>query len=246
MSTRSIARGLRSDNPAVIVRALRRLARLMGANAEDNKRRDNWQELRDELAADDAEQMLLKHADSEDPTTRELAVDGLAVWLGDAALVKLLKRAGDPIVEVRASAVGGLESWPDSEEALDILIASADDGEWNVRWRAARALGQFREEEAEDALFGALLDPDSNVRCAAGDALLHHDKAAILPRLRHLFDHPTAHMLDSALDLIGEIGGVDDAKFLAKVGGWTNLSQPPQVRRWARDASKRIKERHRG
>lgn len=244
MSTRSIARGLRSDNPAVATRALRRLARLLGTDAETGERRPDWQATYDAFAAEDIEPELLRHADSEDDATRELAMDALAVWGGDAALAKLLERVVDEVVEVRASAIGGLEGWPEDETALDTLVAAADDGEWNVRWRAARALAHFRDQEAIDALFGALLDPDSNVRCTAGEALSKHDPAVILPRVRGYFDYPSSHMLDSALDLIGEIGGLDDAKFLAKVGAWTNLSQPSQVRRWARDAAKRIKERH--
>ena len=243
MSTGSIVRGLRSDNPAMITRALRRLVRLLGADVDDDKR-VGWQATYDAFAAEDIERELLRHADSEDDATRELAMDGLAVWQGDAALAKLLERAADEVVEVRASAVGGLEGWPDSVDALDTLVAAADEGEWNVRWRAARVLARFDDPEAVDALFGALLDPDSNVRCTAGDALIHHEPTAILPRLRKYFDHPSAHMLDSALELMGEIGGPDDAKFLTKVGAWTNLSQPSQVRRWARDASKRIKLRH--
>jgi len=243
MSTRSIARGLRSDNPAVITRALRRFVRLLGTDAETGQRKATWQESYDAFEEEDVEPHLLRHADSEDDATRELAMDGLAVWLGEAALAKLLERAVDEVVEVRASAIGGLEGWPDSVEALDTLVAAADEGEWNVRWRAARALARFTDSEAVNALFGALLDPDSNVRCTAGDALIHHDPATILPRLRGYFDHPSAHMLDSALELMGEIGGPEEAKFLAKVGAWTNLSQPSQVRRWARDASKRIKER---
>ncbi len=244
MSTRSIVRGLRSDNPAVITRALRRFVRLLGSDTETGVRRPDWQELYDTFAAEAAETELLRHADSDDNATRELAMDCLAVWGGDAALQKLLQGVVDEVVEVRASAVGGLEGWPESEEALDTLVAAADEGEWSVRWRAARALAHFEDAEAVDALFAALLDPDSNVRCTAGDALRCHDPAVILPRLRRYFDHPSAHMLDSALELMGEIGGPDEAKFLAKVGGWTNLSQPAPVRRWARDAARRIKARH--
>ncbi len=243
MSTRSIARGLHADNHAVVTRSLRRIARMLGTDAEHGGRKPDWQANRDALAEADVEARLLALADDDDNAVRELAVDGLAVWTGDAALEKLLARCNDEVSEVRASAVGGLVAWPEDLRALDSLVAAMDDGNWTVRWRSARALAAFADKEAEHALFRALLDPDSNVRCTAAEALESHDPAVVLPRLRSYFDHPTAHMLDAALDLMGAIGGADDAKFLSKVGAWTNLSQPSQVRRWARDASKRIKAR---
>ncbi len=50
-------------------------------------------------------------------------------------------------------------------------------------------------------------------------------------------------MLDAALDLIAEIGTLEDARFLAGVGGWRNFSQPGHVKKWARQAARRIRKK---
>ncbi|HAN29957.1 MAG TPA: hypothetical protein DCQ06_00030 [Myxococcales bacterium] len=243
MALRSIARGVQSDNLSVVLRALRRLTRLIGRDSETNERTDDWQHCIDQLSELSVLDALLSLVEHQDPTARELAVDALANWPGERALGALMKLSQDEVNEVRASAVGGLEEWPETLEATDILVAAVEDSSWPVRWRAARALGCHMGRDAEDALFVALLDDDSNVRCAAGEALEHHNSDRVRARLRGYFDYPSPHMLDAALDLFGAIGTEDDAQFLAKVGSWMNLSQPSQVKRWSRDASKRIRAR---
>lgn len=246
MAVRAIARGVLSDNISVVTRALRRLARLIGKDSETNQRADDWKELLQELEELDVLDRLVALSAHEDPAVRELSVDALAAWTGERALATLMKLSADEVNEVRASAVGGLEEWPEVIEATDVLVAGVEDSSWQVRWRAARALGPHAGRDAEDALFIALLDDDSNVRCAAAEALEQHNSERVRTRLRGYFDYPSPHMLDAALDLLGVIGTEDDARFLAKVGGWTNLSQPSQVKRWARDASKRIRARLKG
>jgi len=123
------------------------------------------------------------------------------------------------------------------------LLGAVDAPQWPVRMRAARALWPFPGLEVEDALFEALLDPDSYVRLSAAHTLKRREPTGLLTRLRKLVDNPASHMLDAAMDLLGAIGTAEDAKFLAKAGSWLNLSQPPFVRAWSRKAASDIRKR---
>lgn len=237
----TILRELRSPDAEVVARGLRRVAHDLGTDSLEGKRPADWEKRREALA--EAEPRILELASSEDETLRELAADALGGWLGDAALAALLVLARDETARVRASAVGALEYWPEDPRVRDAVLDAAQSGKWTVRMRAARALHAFSGEDAVDALFDGLLDPDSYVRQGAADSLAKRDPAEFLPRLRRLADHPAPHMLDAAMDLFGTVGTAEDAAFLAKTGSWLNLSQPGFVRAWARKAAKRIRAR---
>ena len=50
-------------------------------------------------------------------------------------------------------------------------MAALNNGDRNVRWRAAAALGEIKDVRAVEPLAAALKDSDSDVRCAAAEAL---------------------------------------------------------------------------
>ena len=66
---------------------------------------------------------------------------------------------------------------------------------------------------------------------------------AYLANRRRLADYPAPNHLDAAIDLLGDVGTLEDAQFLSKVGGLFNLSQPAFIRSWARKAARKIKGR---
>ena len=244
MASRVTVRALFAEHPDAICKALRELARSLGPDTESDRRPDDFETRRAELADKDCEPRLLELSHHDDPTVRELAVDALAAWGTEPARERLVALTQDAVVEVRASAVGGLEHWPDDEEVAEVLLIAIDDSKWLVRMRAARAMRRVPGSDIDRALMTALLDPDSFVRDSASDALSSRPSADILPRLRKLFDHPAPHTFDAAFELAGRIGTDEDAAFLARVGRFTNWSQPAQVKRWARDAARAIRARN--
>lgn len=241
MSQSLIRRDLGLQDADIVANGLRRLTRYLGEDSVANRRPADFAARRAELA--DLEPRLLALSQSADEVLRELAADALAAFLGDAALQRLLALAQDGNDRVRATAIGGLEGWPESRQARDLLLASAAGGHWTVRMRASRALWSFAGDDVIDTLMEGLLDPDSYVRNASADALRRRDPATYLDRLRRLADHPAPHLLDAAIDLLGDVGLAQDAEFLAKVGGWFNLSHPKFIRDWARAAAGRIRKR---
>jgi len=244
MPVRTITRLLMSDNVELCAKGLRLLSRSLGTDSVTGEPPADYDDKRARLAEKGAEERLLELAASEDVVYRELAAAALGAWMGDKAYEVLIKLCEDNTKEVRATALGAMEGWPDSEDAYELLLIGMDDTQWLVRMQSARALKPFAGEDADNALMTGLLDPNSFVRSCSAESLKQRDHAAIIGKVRELFDHPTPYMFDAALDLMGDIGSLDDAKFLARVGSWRNFSQPSHVRRWARDAAKRIKARH--
>jgi len=237
-----IRRDLKLHDADIVANGLRRLTKYLGTDAVHNRRPEDFPARRAALA--DLEPRLLELAQSTDDVLRELAADALGAFLGDAPLQRLLALAQDANERVRATAIGALEGWPDSAAARELLLASAAGGHWTVRMRAARALGAFAGDDVVETLLEGLLDPDSYVRMASADALRRHDPATFLGQLRRLADYPAPHLLDAAIDLLGDVGTPQDAEFLAKVGGWFNLSHPKFIRDWARAAAAKIRKRH--
>jgi HEAT repeat protein len=241
MSIPAIRRDLTSQDAETLAQGLRRLALMLGTDAVTNLPPPDYAERKAALGP--LESRLLELSHHGDEAVRELAADCLAAWLGEPALARLLELTQDSVERVRASAVGAMDQFAHSDAAREVLLGAVDAPQWTVRMRAARALWPFAGLEVEDALFDALLDPDSYVRMNAAESLKRRDPASLLVRLRSLHDHPAPHMLDSAMDLLGAIGTLEDAKFLEKAGSWLNLSQPAFVRAWSRKAAQDIRQR---
>ena len=243
MPVRTIVREIFSENREYCARGLRRLTRALSEDSETGLPAEDADEKRATLDEKGCQDRLLALAGSDDEALRELAADALGAWGGDAAYAALARLTQDNVKQVRASAVGAFDRWPDSDNAYELLLGAMDDSDWLVRMRAARALTAFDGRDAEQALVAGLTDPDSFVRNSCADALRHRPAEPILPALRRVFDHPAPEMLDAAFDLFGDLGTEEDARFLRKVGAWINLSQPALVKKHARDAARRIKAR---
>lgn len=241
MSQSLIRRDLGLTDADIVANGLRRLVRYLGADSVGNKRPADFAERRRQL--EDLEPRLLELANNDDEMLRELAADALGAFLGDLALVRLLQLAQDTNDRVRSTAIGALEGWPHNSQARDLLMASAAGGHWTVRMRACRALGPFAGPQVAETLLEGLLDPDSYVRNASADALRHRDPAEFLDKLRALADYPAPHLLEAAIDVMGDTGTLQDADFLSKVGGIFNLSHPLFIRNWARAAAAKIRKR---
>ncbi len=245
MSFAVTLRALQQNHADAWCKALRDIARYMGTDAETGARPADAEALRQELAAVDGETRLLALSRDAAPVVRELAVDALAAFGGDAARTRLLEACGDDVLEVRASAVGGLENWPVDREVVEVLLIALDDSKWLVRMRATRALAAVPGANVDAALITMLLDSENYVRTTAADALAVRPPEAILPRLRRLMQQPSPHLFDAAFDVMGRIGVEEDAAFLARVGRFINWSQPGPVKAWARAAARAIRARQR-
>lgn len=243
MASSVTARALHAEHADAICKALRDIARTLGTDSVHGQRPADFSEQRAALAASDCGPRLLALARHADAVIRELSADALAAWGDDDARAALLQMVGDEVVEVRASAVGGLEHWPQHREVVETLLIAIEDSKWLVRMRAARALAGVAGDEADRALIAALLDSEPFVRSTAADALAQRPASQVLPRLRRLLDHPLPQLFDGAFDLIGQLGEEEDAVFLEKVGRWTNLSQPGPVKSRARAAARAIRGR---
>jgi hypothetical protein len=245
MSVRTIHRLCFSDNADMCSKGLREIVRQLGTDSVTSELPADYAQMRAELAEKGTEELLLKLSSSDDAVHRELSVAALGAWQGDAARDVIIAATEDAEDMVRATAIGALEAWPESENGYEILLVAIDDAKWPVRMQAARALRTFPGKDADEALLNTLLDPNADVRFTASFSLFNRDHAVILPQLRELFDHPAPHLFDAGLDLLGDIGTAEDAKFLGRVGSLFNFSQPGHVRKWARDAARKIKARQR-
>jgi len=74
--------------------------------------------------------------------------------------------------------------------AVPDLIEALRNKNEDVRWEAAKALGQIRDPAAAPALVEALRDKNFGVRWLAAEGLIIMKAAAILPLLQELIQHP--------------------------------------------------------
>ncbi|MFN0145233.1 MAG: HEAT repeat domain-containing protein [Dehalococcoidia bacterium] len=131
------------------------------------------------------------------------AAPGLPPWpTGDGLTMPAHYRPGGTLPAIArflAEALRGTAELP-AERAREALVAigpasvpvllealRADDD--NVRWEAAKALGQLRAGEAAVALVGALTDRHGGVRWLAAEALAAIGEPAVRPVLRGLLAH---------------------------------------------------------
>lgn len=73
--------------------------------------------------------------------------------------------------------------------SVPALLTALRDPVDEVRWEAAKALGQLSRPEAAEALVGALTDPHGGVRWLAAEALAATGEPAKRPILRELLAH---------------------------------------------------------
>lgn len=131
-----------------------------------------------DLGSRDNADVLAEHLLGDpDPLVRQRAAEALAVLGGEPAIVALVRALDDPMQPVRLAVVEGVLDLAPGR-AIDPLVRMlAEDGAWEIRVRAARALGASGDPRAEPALEAALGDPNEFVRAAAAHALDVHEAA---------------------------------------------------------------------
>lgn len=106
-----------------------------------------------------------------DALVRKRACQALARIAGDEAGPALIAALRDPDSRVRLEAIKGAKQIAPGQGSARLAELLADDPNWEVRVRAASALGLCSDPAAGQALQGALSDPVEFVRAAAAQAL---------------------------------------------------------------------------
>ncbi len=106
-----------------------------------------------------------------DPLVRRRACQALARVAGDDAGPALIAALRDPDAQVRLEAIKGAKTIAPGQGSDRLAELLAEDPNWEVRVRAASALGLSRDPGAGKALRAALDDPVEFVRAAAHKAL---------------------------------------------------------------------------
>lgn len=121
----------------------------------------------------------------QDLTHQELALQGLFGYPDAASRALVMTRLSSSAPQVRAKAVGVLDSWLDPE-VMPLLSTAVNDPDPAVRATAAVALGHLHCADAYPPLLTLLNDPVEWVRVAAVDGLCElHDVRArdVLPAM---------------------------------------------------------------
>jgi HEAT repeat protein len=111
-----------------------------------------------------------------EPIPRQRAAEALAALGGETVLASLAAGLADPAERVRLACVDGLGALDPLSALEGLLHALAEDPSWEVRARAARALGPAADPAARAGLEAALEDPNESVRSAAAEALAVHGR----------------------------------------------------------------------
>jgi HEAT repeat protein len=106
-----------------------------------------------------------------DPIARVRAAESLTRLDGPSAAETLSKALGDPMERVRLAAVEGLADLDASLAGSALATLLREDPAWEVRAKAAWALGLTRDPDARVHLEAALGDENEFVRAAAANAL---------------------------------------------------------------------------
>jgi HEAT repeat protein len=107
-------------------------------------------------------------------------------------VAKNMDRKIDPMMADLASNDGGTRQQARESlvamrgAAVAPLIAALGGAERQVRWEAAKALGEIGDPAAAPALVKALEDEESNIRWLAAEGLIATGRAGLLPLLRAL------------------------------------------------------------
>lgn len=81
------------------------------------------------------------------------------------------------------------------KRAVPSLIAALQDPDDDVRWEAAKALGEIADPRSAPCLVEMLMDHNYGVRWAASEGLIAVGEAALIPLLEKLTQHPESGWL---------------------------------------------------
>lgn len=149
----------------------------------------------------------LERLKSEDPDTREKAVEELTRSPNPAAVQTLLDMLRDSAWHVRFGAAKTLGMMKE-KSAVDFLIELLGDGDISVRSQAASSLGMIGDARAVESLITALKAPDESVREEAALALgKMRDPRAVEPLLVLLASKEGyGDAAEAAAQALGQIG----------------------------------------
>jgi HEAT repeat protein len=130
----------------------------------------------------------------QEPLVRLAVARGLATIGDPAALDTLQQLAGDPDVRVKAAALEGIGMVGCPPDLVGLVLASLQDGAWEIRKGAVIALGAAFESLAVTPLVVALGDGNLDVRKAAVQSLTQWASARpeVRDALRAVLDDPDA------------------------------------------------------
>ena len=113
-------------------------------------------------------------------------------------IIDYLLSEGDVYAREKASlSLGILKEYPETKEAIPLLVESLDDACWRVRGAAAFAIGEIGEVVSDPKSLSSLLDA--------------------IPLLIRLLDDEKAWVRLSAASALGELGGVEALEELKKL-----------------------------
>lgn len=143
-------------------------------------------------------------------------------------LIKALKYKKDSLIRTHAAdALGDIGD----TRAVDPLIKSLNDEDWQVRWGAAEALGNIGDARAVEPLINTLKDKDDSVRKRVVMALGRiGDVQAVDPLKKALKDTNSIVIRDTAADSLDKIGwkptGDEELViYLIAKGNWIEVVQ---------------------
>jgi HEAT repeat protein len=98
------------------------------------------------------------------------------------------------------------QAGPEDPSAAQALRGAMDDDHWQVRLRAARALGRLRDRGAVPLLIAALLHPAGNLRKEAASALGEIGDAHAVPALTAASGDPDPEVRKAARSALQRLG----------------------------------------
>jgi HEAT repeat protein len=111
--------------------------------------------------------------------------------------------------------------------ALSALVKCLADPNRQVRWEAAKALGELRDSAAATALVRALEDKDGDVRWLAASALAAIGHEALRPLLGALIQHSDSDWLrNGAHHVCHDLMNTSDGQLVKPVLDALNSSEP--------------------
>lgn len=111
--------------------------------------------------------------------------------------------------------------------AVPELIKCLSDPRRQVRWEAAKALGEIADPIASTALVGALEDKDGGVRWLAAVALIAIGREGLRPLLAALIKHSDSDWLRwGAHHVCRDLAKAEDARIVKPVLDALNASEP--------------------
>jgi HEAT repeat protein len=144
---------------------------------------------------------LVRTLKNDDQNVRATAIQALGE-VGDARAVEPLATLfkEEPFLVAEALKNIGMP-------AFDALLAGLKYEEKEIRWAAAKMLGELGDPRTTEPLLSALRDPDKGVRQVAVEALSHNPDARTLEVLKSLLNDPSLEVRTVAVETLGKAGG---------------------------------------